>query len=111
MVSKMALTKKERLALLTAISFMHNYGEHFVPLIKGGSKEENERAWIEAKVIYKKLHKMIREKMKEENRAPDSSPPQALSRPEPASFASGRGLNPGSDTFHQPEINGLSGGS
>ena len=56
----MSLSKKEKLALLSAISFMHNFGENFVPLIKGGTKEENERAWKEAKVIYKDLHARIR---------------------------------------------------
>lgn len=55
----MSLTKKEKTALLTAISFMHNYGENFVPLVKEGSKEENQRAWKEAKIIYKDLHARI----------------------------------------------------
>jgi hypothetical protein len=55
----MALSKKEKIALLTAISFMHNYGENFVPLVENGTKEENEKAWKEAKVIYKGLHKRI----------------------------------------------------
>lgn len=56
----MALTRKEKIALLTAISFMHNHGEYFVPLLKKGTTEENQRAWIEAKAIYKDLHKRIK---------------------------------------------------
>lgn len=56
----MSLNKKEKLALLSAISFMHNFGENFVPLIKGGTKEENERAWKEARVIYKDLYARIK---------------------------------------------------
>lgn len=56
----MSLNKKEKLALLSAISFMHNFGENFVPLIKGGTKEENEQAWKEARVIYKDLHARIK---------------------------------------------------
>jgi hypothetical protein len=56
----MSLNKKEKLALLSAISFMHNFGENFVPLVKGGTKEENERAWKEARVIYKELHARIK---------------------------------------------------
>jgi hypothetical protein len=55
----MALNKKEKLALLTAISFMHNYGENFVPLLKDGDKEENQKAWKEARKIYKELHARI----------------------------------------------------
>jgi len=39
---------------------MHNFGENFVPLVKGGTKEENERAWKEARVIYKELHARIK---------------------------------------------------
>jgi hypothetical protein len=46
--------------LLSAISFMHNFGENFVPLIKDGDKEENQQAWKEAKVIYKDLHARIK---------------------------------------------------
>lgn len=56
----MALDKKEKLALLAAISFMHNYGEHFVSLLKNGTKEENDAAWKEARIIYKNLHKRIK---------------------------------------------------
>lgn len=56
----MALSKKEKIALLTAISFMHNYGEHFVPLVKDGDSAENQQAWKDAKVIYKSLHKRIK---------------------------------------------------
>jgi hypothetical protein len=56
----MSLNKKEKLALLSAISFMHNFGENFVPLVKGGTKEENERAWKEARVIYKDLYARIK---------------------------------------------------
>ncbi len=56
----MSLSKKEKLALLSAISFMHNFGENFVSLLKNGTKEENEAAWKEAKVIYKDLHKRIK---------------------------------------------------
>lgn len=56
----MSLNKKEKLALLAAISFMHNYGENFVSLLKGKSKEENDAAWKEARIIYKNLHKRIK---------------------------------------------------
>ncbi len=56
----MSLSKKEKLALLSAISFMHNFGENFVPLIKGGTKEENERAWKDARILYKDLHARIK---------------------------------------------------
>ena len=56
----MSLSKKEKLALLSAISFMHNYGEYFVQQIKGGSREENEQAWKDARVIYKDLHARIK---------------------------------------------------
>jgi hypothetical protein len=56
----MSLSKKEKLALLSAISFMHNFGENFVPLIKGGTKEENERAWKEVRILYKDLHARIK---------------------------------------------------
>jgi hypothetical protein len=56
----MSLNRKEKLALLSAISFMHNYGENFVPLVKNGSKEENDQAWKEARVIYKDLHVRIK---------------------------------------------------
>lgn len=56
----MALNKKEKLALLAAISFMYKMGENFVPLVENGTKEENERAWKEAKVIYKDLHARIK---------------------------------------------------
>jgi hypothetical protein len=56
----MSLNKKEKIALLSAISFMHNFGENFVPLIKDGDKEENQQAWKEAKVIYKDLHARIK---------------------------------------------------
>lgn len=59
----MALSKKEKLALLSAISFMHNYGEHFVSLVKNGTAEENETAWKEARVIYKDLHKRIKSQL------------------------------------------------
>lgn len=55
----MALTKKEKLALLAAISFMHNYGENFVPLIENGESDENKKAWKEARIIYRDLHKRI----------------------------------------------------
>ncbi len=66
----MALTRKEKIALLTAISFMHNHGEYFVPLLKKGTPEENQRAWEKAKVIYKDLHRRIRATLdKPENRA------------------------------------------
>ena len=56
----MALSKKEKLALMTAISFMHNYGENFVKLLKDGDSEENKQAWVEAKKIYKDLHARIK---------------------------------------------------
>ncbi len=39
---------------------MHNFGENFVPLIKGGTKEENERAWKEVRILYKDLHARIK---------------------------------------------------
>lgn len=39
---------------------MHNHGEYFVPLLKKGTAEENQRAWVEAKAIYKDLHKRIK---------------------------------------------------
>jgi hypothetical protein len=54
------LSKKEKMALLSAVSFMHNYGENFVPLVKNGTKEENMQAWKEARVIYKELHARIK---------------------------------------------------
>lgn len=38
---------------------MHNFGEHFVSLLKNGTKEENDAAWKEARAIYKDLHKRI----------------------------------------------------
>ena len=57
---KMALNKKEKLALLAAISFMHNYGKHYVPMVKNGTQEENEKAWKEARVIYRDLHARIK---------------------------------------------------
>lgn len=56
----MSLSKKEKLALLSAISFMHNYGEHFVSLLEKGTKEENDAAWKEARIIYKDLHRRIK---------------------------------------------------
>jgi len=56
----MTLSNKEKRALLAAISFMYKMGENFVPLIKDGDKEENQRAWKEAKVIYKDLHARIK---------------------------------------------------
>lgn len=55
----MALTRKEKLALLAAISFMHNYGENFVPLIENGESSENKKAWKEVRIIYRNLHKRI----------------------------------------------------
>jgi hypothetical protein len=59
----MALSKKEKLALLAAIVFMHNYGNLYVPMVKGGTKEENEEAWKEARVIYKGLHSRIKQSL------------------------------------------------
>ena len=56
----MSLSKKEKQALLTAIVFMHNMGENFVPLVENGTKEENMQAWKEARVIYKELHARIK---------------------------------------------------
>lgn len=56
----MSLSKKEKLALLSAISFMHNYGSYFVEQVKGGTREENEQAWKDARVIYKDLHARIK---------------------------------------------------
>jgi hypothetical protein len=56
----MALTKKEKLALLAAISFMHNFGKYYVPMIENGTQEENEKAWKEARVVYKDLHARIK---------------------------------------------------
>lgn len=59
----MALNKKEKLALLAAISFMHNFGEYFVSLSKNGTKEEKAAAWEEARAIYKDLHARIKSKL------------------------------------------------
>lgn len=59
----MSLSRKEKLALLSAIAFMHNIGENFVSLVKNGTKEENEKAWAEAKLIYKELHKRIKKSL------------------------------------------------
>ena len=56
----MALSKKEKLALLAAIAFMYKFGEHFVPLLKNKSQEENQEAWKEARIIYKDLHSRIK---------------------------------------------------
>lgn len=55
----MALTKKEKQALIVAINFMIEMGEHFVPLVKNGSKEENMELWKDAKILYKDLYKRI----------------------------------------------------
>jgi len=56
----MALNKKEKLALLAAISFMHNFGKYYVPMVENGTQEENEKAWKEARVVYKDLHARIK---------------------------------------------------
>jgi hypothetical protein len=56
----MALSKREKLALLAAISFMHNFGKYYVPMIENGTQEENEKAWKEARVVYKDLHARIK---------------------------------------------------
>lgn len=56
----MALNKKEKLALLAAISFMHNFGKYYVPMVKNGTQEENEQAWKEVRVIYRDLHARIK---------------------------------------------------
>lgn len=56
----MALTKKEKQALIVAINFMIEMGEHFVPLVKNGSKEENMELWKDAKILYKELHARIK---------------------------------------------------
>lgn len=63
----MALTKKEKQALIVAINFMIEMGEHFVPLVKNGSKEENMELWKDAKILYKDLYKRISDSI-------DSSP-------------------------------------
>jgi hypothetical protein len=57
----MALSKKEKLALLAAISFMHNFGKYYVPMVENGTQEENEKAWKEARVTYKDLHARIKQ--------------------------------------------------
>lgn len=56
----MALSKKEKLALLAAISFMHNFGKYYVPMVGNGTQQENEDAWKEARIIYKDLHARIK---------------------------------------------------
>jgi uncharacterized protein YutE (UPF0331/DUF86 family) len=56
----MALTKKEKQALIVAINFMIDMGEHFVPLVKNGTAEENSKLWKEAKILYKDLDARIK---------------------------------------------------
>lgn len=59
----MALSNKEKRAILVAIAFMHNYGKYYVPMVKNGTPEENEKAWEEARVIYKDLYQRIKSSM------------------------------------------------
>lgn len=56
----MALSKKEKQALIVAIEFMIDMGEHFVPLVKNGTPEDNLKLWKEAKVMYRDLYTRIK---------------------------------------------------
>ncbi len=59
----MALSKKEKLTLLAAISFFHNIGENYIDVVKNGTKEENKAAWKEARKICKELHARIKSQL------------------------------------------------
>lgn len=59
----MALSNKEKRAIIVAIAFMHNFGKYYVPMAKNGTQEENEKAWEEAKIIYKDLYKRFKNSM------------------------------------------------
>lgn len=59
----MALNKKEKLTLLAALSFFHNIGANYVDAVENGTKEENEKAWKEARKICRELHARIKSQL------------------------------------------------
>jgi hypothetical protein len=40
---------------------MHNFGKYYVPMVENGTQEENEKAWKEARVVYRDLHARIKQ--------------------------------------------------
>lgn len=59
----MALNRKEKLTIMTALSFFHNIGSSYVDVVKNGTKEENEKAWKEVRKICKDLHARIKSQL------------------------------------------------
>ena len=53
----MALEKQRKLRILMmSLAYMYKFGEPFVDLVKGGTPEENRKAWKQLREEIKELH-------------------------------------------------------
>jgi 2-oxo-4-hydroxy-4-carboxy--5-ureidoimidazoline (OHCU) decarboxylase len=50
------LTDRKRRIILMSLAYMHKYGEPFVELVKGGTREQNMQAWETLRGEIKELH-------------------------------------------------------